>query len=171
MRFLLHLRIGRASVTWPSSLMPWTRRSMTDGRVHRGGLIPYSDRDFNTCRSSIPSSWRRQAPSRPSAALAIPMTTLSLSRSTVFKTSPGEGHGATSKPWSSPHSNGFTGSITAAFWHPSGIFRQQRQKNDTTPCWTHQLWPHNFKQTVSGKLGVVHCGEGANMQVSTYPHC
>jgi putative transposase len=27
-------------------------------------------------------------------------------------------HGATSKPWSSPHSNGSTGSTTAAFWSP-----------------------------------------------------
>ena len=23
------------------------------------------------------------------------------------------------------------------------------------PCWTHQLWPHNLNQTVSGKAGAV----------------
>ncbi|NBB47098.1 terminase large subunit, partial [Rhizobium sp. CRIBSB] len=26
----------------------------------------------------------------------------------------------------------------------------------TTPCWTHQLWPHNLNQTVFGKAGAVH---------------
>lgn len=24
------------------------------------------------------------------------------------------------------------------------------------PCWTHQPWPHNLNQTVSGKAGAVH---------------
>ncbi|MGV2053009.1 ArsR/SmtB family transcription factor, partial [Agrobacterium sp. 22-209-1] len=31
----------------------------------------------------------------------------------------------------------------------------QRPRNDTTPCWTHQHWPHNLNQTVSGKAGAV----------------
>ncbi|WP_395829806.1 hypothetical protein, partial [Elstera sp.] len=37
----------------------------------------------------------------------------------------------------------------------SATYRQPRPKNDTTPCWTHQPWPHNLNQTVSGKLGAV----------------
>ncbi|MBA8853762.1 NAD(P)-dependent dehydrogenase (short-subunit alcohol dehydrogenase family), partial [Ochrobactrum intermedium] len=31
-----------------------------------------------------------------------------------------------------------------------------RPKNDTMPCWTHQPWPRNLNQTVSGKAGAVH---------------
>lgn len=31
----------------------------------------------------------------------------------------------------------------------------QRPKNDTMPRWTHQRWPHNLNQTVSGKPGAV----------------
>ncbi|WP_210252793.1 hypothetical protein, partial [Agrobacterium vitis] len=42
------------------------------------------------------------------------------------------------------------------FWSPSGISRQPRPKNDTTPYWTRQPWPHNLNQTVSGKAGAVH---------------
>ncbi|RBO87712.1 transposase, partial [Pseudochrobactrum asaccharolyticum] len=30
-----------------------------------------------------------------------------------------------------------------------------RPKNDTMPCWTRQLWPHNLNKTVSGKYGAV----------------
>ncbi|WP_210252792.1 hypothetical protein, partial [Agrobacterium vitis] len=41
------------------------------------------------------------------------------------------------------------------FWSPSGISRQPRPKNDTTPYWTRQPWPHNLNQTVSGKAGAV----------------
>ncbi len=44
---------------------------------------------------------------------------------------------------------------------PSRISRLQRQKNDTTPCWTHQLWPHNLNQTVFGKAGAVHHDGGS----------
>lgn len=86
---------------------------------------------------------------------------LSLRRSTVFtrpRSSIDVGRGATLKLWSSPHWNGSTGSTTAAFWSPSGISRQPRQKNDTTPCWTCQPWPHNLNQKVSGKAGTVQIG-------------
>ncbi|MEW9612993.1 hypothetical protein AB3G45_03945 [Shinella sp. S4-D37] len=37
--------------------------------------------------------------------------------------------------------------------------RQPRPKNDITPCWTRQPWPHNLNQTVSGKAGAVHTAD------------
>jgi len=112
----------------------------------------------NMCPFAIPNDWQRRASSRLSEASATVTTMLSPKRSTVFtrpRSSIGEDHGETSKPWSSPRSNGSTGSTTAAFWNPSGIFRQPRQNNDTTPCWTRQPWPLDLNQTVSGKAGAV----------------
>jgi hypothetical protein len=94
-----------------------------------------------------------------SEALATVTTTLWPKRSMVFtrpRSSIDGDRGATSKPWSSPCSNGSIGSTTAVFWNQSGISRLQRQKNNTTPCWTHQLWPHNLDQMVSGKAWAVH---------------
>ncbi len=38
--------------------------------------------------------------------------------STRPRSSIGGDHGAISKPWSSPHSNGWIGSITGVFWSP-----------------------------------------------------
>lgn len=85
--------------------------------------------------------------------LAIHTTTLSPKRSTAF-TSPrlsiDEDNGATSKSRSSPRSNGSTCSTTGIFWSPSGTFLPPRPNNATTPCWTHQKWPHNLNQTVPG---------------------
>lgn len=74
---------------------------------------------------------------RLSEALAIVTTMLSPKRLTVFtrpRSSIGEDHGAISKPWSLPRSNGSTGSTTAAFSSPSETSLQPWPSNATTPC-------------------------------------
>lgn len=113
---------------------------------------------FNTFRSGIPNAWQRQASSRPSGMSVTATITRSQKRSTVStrpRSSIGVDHGGAKRQWNSPLLNGSTGPTTAAFWSPSGISRQPRPKNDTTPCWTCQPWPHNLNQTVSGKAGAV----------------
>jgi transposase InsO family protein len=67
-------------------------------------------------------------------------------RSTVFskqRSFIAVGHGAASTPWNMPHSNGSIGSTTAACWNPSGISRQQRPKQITTPLWKLRPWRRN----------------------------
>jgi putative transposase len=125
--------------------------------VKRGGLVHHSDRGSQYV--SIRYSERlAEAGIEPSVGSvgdsydnALAETINGLYKAKVI----GEDHGATSKPWSSPRSNRSTDSTTVVFWNPSGIFPQQRQKTDTTPRWTRQPWPHNLKQTVSGKAGAV----------------
>lgn len=141
-----------------SCSMPSTRRFMIGGPSIAAGSSTILIAACNTCRSSIPSGWRRQASSRRSEVSVTVTTMLSPKRATVFtrlRSSIDEDHGATSKPWSSPHSNGWTGSTTGVFWSLQETFRPPRLKNDTTPCWTCQPWPHNLNQTVSGKAAAV----------------
>ncbi len=133
---------ARRIVGWQASRpalcsMPLTRRFMIGGLSNAAGwfIIPTAAR--NMCPFAIPNGWRRRASSRLSEALATVTTMLPPKRSTVFtrpRSSIGEDHGATSKPWSSPRSNGSTGSTIAAFWSPSETLRPPRQKTDTTPC-------------------------------------
>ena len=104
-----------------SSSMPWTRRFMIGGPSIAVGSSTIPIGVCNTCPFAIPSDWRRRASSPPSELLATAMTMLSLKLSTVFtrqRSFIGEDHGATSKLWSSPHSNGSIGSTTAVFWSP-----------------------------------------------------
>jgi len=65
------------------------------------------------------------------------------------------GHGAASTPWNTPHSNGSTGSTTAACWNPSETSRQQRPRQTSTQPWKHQTWPRSLDKSASGKPGVV----------------
>ncbi|MBB3979880.1 transposase InsO family protein [Rhizobium azooxidifex] len=127
--------------------------------VHRGGLVHHSDRGSQYV--SIRYSERlAEAGIEPSVGSvgdsydnALAETINGLYKAEVIHR---RGHGETSKQWSSPRSNGSIGSTTAAFWSPSETFRQPRPKTDITPCWTHQPWPRNLNQTVSGKAGAVH---------------
>jgi putative transposase len=126
--------------------------------VHRGGLIHHSDRGVQYVSIRYSERLTGRASSLPSEASATVTTMLSPKRSTVStrpRSSIGEDHGVTSKPWSSPRLNGSTGSTTAAFWSRSETFRPPRLNNNTMPCWTHQHWPHNLNQMVSSKAGAV----------------
>ena len=146
-------RIISAALTAPISVFPSQQTPPCLGCCGDRLNLP------NTCRSNIPSDWRRQASSLPSEVSATVTTMLSPKRSTGFtrpRSSIGEDHGETSKPWSLPRSNGSTGSTTDVFWSPSETYHQPKQRNDITPCWTNQPWPHNLYQTVSGKSGAVH---------------
>jgi hypothetical protein len=46
-------------------------------------------------------------------------------------------------------------STTAAFWSPSGIYRQPKPKSGTAPCRTKLTWPHNLNEMASGKPSAV----------------
>lgn len=178
----------RASSTWPSSStpllgvpsvggqaelpmralcsMPSTRRFMIGGLYIAAGwfTIPTAPTAArNMCPFAIPRDWRRRASSRLSGGSANPTTTLSPKRSTGFtrpRSSIGEDRDEASKPWSLQRWNGSAGSTTDASWSPSATYRQPRPKNDTTPYWTRQHWPHNLNQMVSGKPGAVHYSNG-----------
>ncbi len=65
------------------------------------------------------------------------------------------GNGAASTPWNMPHSNGLTGSTTAACWDPSATSRQQRPKQTATQIWKLQKWPRSLYQPAFDKPGVV----------------
>src|SRR6202040_3803798 len=67
----------------------------------------------------------------------------------------GADHGETSRPSSSPPSNGSIGSTTEGSWNPSAIYRRPKPSNATTPCWNNRPWRHNLNQTASGKPGAV----------------
>src|SRR6267142_545113 len=87
------------------------------------------------------------------------MTMPSPKPSTVFTRpswSTGADHGGTSRPSSSPPSNGSTGSTTEGSWSPSATYRQPKPSNATTPCWNNRPWRHNLNQTASGNPGAVH---------------
>src|SRR5258705_7997506 len=87
------------------------------------------------------------------------MTMPSPKPSTVFtrpSLSTGADHGGTSRPSSSPPSNGSTGSTTEGSWSPSATYRQPKPSNATTPCWNNRPWRHNLNQTASGNPGSVH---------------
>src|SRR5258705_5149646 len=87
------------------------------------------------------------------------MTMPSPKPSTVFtrpSLSTGADHGGTSRPSSSPPSNGSTGSTTEGSWSPSATYRQPKPSNATTPCWNNRPWRHNLNQTASGNPGAVH---------------
>ncbi len=88
-------------------------------------------------------------------------TTPSQKRSTVF-TRPRSfiavDHGGASKRSSSPHWNGWTGSITDDFSSQSGIYRQPKLKSGITPCWTKQPWPHNLNEMVALEECCFRCG-------------
>jgi hypothetical protein len=101
----------RASRTAHAALcsMPSTRPYMIGGLSIVAGWFTIPTAARNMCPFDIPNGWRRRASSHLSGVLAIPMTTLSLKRSTVFtrpRSSIGEDRGETSKPWSSPRWNG-----------------------------------------------------------------
>jgi len=52
-------------------------------------------------------------------------------------------HGAASKPSNTQHSNGSTGSTTAACSSPPGTSRPQKPKQTTTQLWKMKPWPRN----------------------------
>lgn len=49
-----------------------------------------------------------------------------------------------------------TGSTTDDFWSASETYRQQKQNNGITSCWTLQPWPLNLNEIATGKPGAVH---------------
>ena len=109
---------GRASRTAMRALcsMLSTRRCMIGGPFTAAGWFTIPTAARNMCPFAIPSGWRKQASSLPPEVLATVMTTLSPKRTTVItrpRSSTGEDHGATSRPWSSPRSNGSIGCLIA----------------------------------------------------------
>lgn len=103
-----------------SSSMPWIRRFMIGGPSIAVGsstiptgcairVIRYSER---LAEAGIEPSVGSVGDSYDNA-LAETINGLTRQRSFI-----GEDHGATSKLWSSPHSNGSIGSTTAVFWSP-----------------------------------------------------
>ena len=117
--------------------------------VHRGGLVHHSrQRQPIRLRFNTPSAWPRPASSLRSAASATATTTLSPKRSTVStrpRSSIDADRGVPSRPSSSRHWNGSTGSTIAGCWSPSATSRRPKPRSATTPCWMNQPWPHNFK--------------------------
>lgn len=54
-----------------------------------------------------------------------------------------EAHGAASRPSNTQHSNGPTGSTTAACLSLSGTSRPRRPKQTSTQLWKLNPWPRN----------------------------
>lgn len=83
-------------------LRQFRRPHCYDDRLNLPNIYPFA----------IPNAWPKQASSLPSEVSATVTIMLSPKRSTVFtgpRSSIGEDHGATSKRWSSPYSNGWIG--------------------------------------------------------------
>jgi putative transposase len=94
-----------------SSSMPWSRLFMIGVQFVAAALCIIRIVAFNTCRSSIPNAWQRQASSRPLGVSVTATITRSQKRSTVFtrpRSSIGADHGETSKRSNSPPWNGLT---------------------------------------------------------------
>src|SRR3954454_6617617 len=73
-----------------------------------------------------------------------------------LRSSGAEDLGVDWKLLSSPHSNGSTGSITAASSSPSATCRLPRLKSATMLNCRRWLWRRNSNQPASGKPGAVH---------------
>jgi putative transposase len=89
------------------------------------------------CRSATPSAWRKPGSSRPLAASATATTTPSPRRSTAStrpRSSIDADRGGPSRPSSSRHWNGWTGSTAGGFWSPSATSRRPKPRRATTPC-------------------------------------
>jgi transposase InsO family protein len=126
--------------------------------VHRGGLVHHSD--CGSQYASIRYSERlAEAGIEPSVGSVGDICDNALAETIngLYKAEVIHRQG----PWRNfeavkfTRSNGSTGSTTAVFWNPSGIFRQPKPRSSITPCWTLQLWAHNLNETVSGKPGAV----------------
>ena len=107
----------------------------------------------NTCRSSIPSSWLRQGSSRRSECWRF---IRQRARRNDQRPLQGRGYPST-RTMAQLRSRGVRHDRMGRLVQPpasSGAHREQflppRPNNATTPCWTHQKWPHNLNQTVPG---------------------
>ncbi len=109
--------------------MRWRRSFISDGPSPAVGSSVIRTEDRNMSAFDRPSAWPRPVSSPPSAASETVTTTLSPRPvSSRPRSSTDAGHGAPSRPSSSPPSNGSTGSPTAACLSPSETSRPQRPK-------------------------------------------
>lgn len=120
---------------WPS--MPWTKRFMIDGLSIAATSSTIPTGACNACQFGIPSDWRRRASSPPlevgdSYDNVLAETINGLHNAEVIHRR---------GPWRNFEAVEFATlewvdwfNKTGVFWNPSETLRQQRPKNDTTPC-------------------------------------
>ncbi len=138
-------RVSRSAKT--DFVLDALEQALHDRRpVQKGGLIHHSDRGGQYLSIRYTDRRPKLASSRRSAASATVTTTPWRKRSTACskpRSFTAVGHGAVSTPWNTPHWNGSIGSTTAAYWNPSGISRQPKQRPTSTQLWKDQIWPRN----------------------------
>jgi putative transposase len=126
--------------------------------VHRGGLVHHSDRGSQYV--SIKYTERlADAGVEPSVGSvgdsydnALAETVNGLYKAEVIT---GAGRGETSRPLSSPPSNGWIDSTTESSLSPSATYPRPKPSNAITPCWNSRPLRHNLNQMASGKPGAV----------------
>ena len=72
------------------------------------------------------------------------------------RSSTGAGPGGRSKPSSSPHWNGWTGSTIEGCWSRSVTSRRPKPRNGTMLRQGHPPWRRDSNETASGEAGAVH---------------